>query len=144
MLRPGSLGSHRMRINTKNGRTQMYIPLWLGLASLVGVEHERPALPVQPGLHPPQPLEKGLQVLTVHLPIRDRSASEAHWDGSRSWNGLPQQGALPPYRQGQMFPVHHLPLPTQTHGADLSTKKSQLHFELADSWYNRATRRRLS
>ena len=107
--------------------------------------HSLPAywytLPVQPGPHPPRPVEGGLQVLTVHLPHQGQvrfgsplgTVVEAGTANS-------QQCALPDYRQGRMLPVHHLPTPARTHGPDLSAKKSRSTFRWPISWYNRAIR----
>ena len=67
-------------------------------------------MPIQPGLHPPGPVEWGLQVLPVHLApqaqVRFGSLLGAVGEVGTA---NAQQCTLPHYRQGRMLPVHHLP-----------------------------------
>ena len=99
----------------------------------------RHTLPVQPGLHPPRPVERGLKVLPVHIPHQGQVLFGSPLGTVvEAGTANPQQGALPYYRQGWMLPVHHLPPTARTHGPDLSAKKSRSTLSWPTSWYRRA------
>ena len=96
--------------------------------------HSLPAypytLPLQPDLHPPRPVEGGLQVLPVHLTHQGQVLfRKPPWTGSRGWTGSPTAACTGALSATSDAPrSHHLPPPLQTHGPDLSAKKSRSTF----------------
>ena len=93
------------------------------------------ALPDEPHLYAPRPVEGRDQILLVYplhegQVLRGSSPEPVVQAGSADV----QQGTLPNGGQGRMFTVHHLPPPLPAHGPDLSAKKSRSTFSWPICW----------